>query len=287
MSAEDDASRTTVPRLIAAGADLTRIRFIPSIRLEPDEQEPVPSDQMPTILAADLAAIETAAAELGDCQLIVIDPVTAYLSGVDDHRNTELRRALAPVMAMAERLDVAVVLVTHLNKTSGAQAQYRPSGSIAYRAACRANYLFVRDHTDPSRQRILICDNGNNLVQEVPTLSYTIESRNEGPVVAWGTEPLSITADEALQAQSRDGEEHAERRECDRWLGQALADGPVLANHLRDAAKDAGFTWDEMKRAKTRIGAQSDRKGFGPGSKCYWHLGDLPDESATASIERT
>jgi putative DNA primase/helicase len=190
-------------------------------------------------------------------------------------------------MAMAERLDVAVVLITHLNKTAGAQAQYRPSGSIAYRAACRANYLFVRDHTDPAHRRVLICDNGNNLVQEVPTLTYTIESCDEGPVVAWGADPLSITADEALQAQSRDDEEHAERRECDQWLRQALADGPVQANHLREAASDAGFTWDDVKRAKRRIRAQSERKGFGPGSKCYWHLGDPPDDSISASMERT
>jgi hypothetical protein len=282
MCAEDDPSATIVPRLLAAGADLTRISLLRTIR-EPGLRE---VKRLATILARDIEAIETAAVKLGNCILIIIDPVTAYLSGVNDHRNAELRRVLWSLMEMAERLRAAVVLVNHLNKNEAAQAQYRVNGSIAYQAACRANFLFVKDRTDPSQPRVLMCDNGCNLVPEVPTLSYRIENRGEGPLVAWGTETLQITAAEALRSLARDGDEQADRRACDEWLRQTLANGAVLASDLRPAAQDAGFSWDAVKRAKNRIHARTDRDGFGPGSKCYWRLCDAPRGNPATPIKR-
>ncbi len=80
MSAEDDPTRTIVPRLIAAGADLTKVHVLESVILA-NGSETLPS------LRADIDAITAGAARLGDCRLIVIDPVSAYLEGVDDNRN--------------------------------------------------------------------------------------------------------------------------------------------------------------------------------------------------------
>ncbi len=87
MSAEDDPARTIVPRLTAAGADLAKIHILESVILA-NGSETLPS------LRADIDAITAAAARLGDCRLIVIDPVSAYLKGVDDNRNAVLRGAL-------------------------------------------------------------------------------------------------------------------------------------------------------------------------------------------------
>ena len=44
-----------------------------------------------------MAQIAAAADRLGDCRLIVVDPVSAYLGGVDDHRNAEVRGILSPL----------------------------------------------------------------------------------------------------------------------------------------------------------------------------------------------
>jgi RecA-family ATPase len=123
MSAEDDAERIINPRLMAAGADRARVYILQSIistesTPKSGEREPRITERPPSILAHDIETIEAAAAGLGDCRLIVIDPVTAYLSGIDDHRNTELRGVLWPLKAMAERLNAAVILVTHMSKRS-------------------------------------------------------------------------------------------------------------------------------------------------------------------------
>jgi hypothetical protein len=104
LSAEDDPARTIVPRLRAAGADLSRIHILESIiqpGLESDDRRAFgaglstppkpPVERMPSLLDYDLAVIEAKAARLADCRLIVVDPVSAYLGGEDDHRNAELR----------------------------------------------------------------------------------------------------------------------------------------------------------------------------------------------------
>ena len=89
MSAEDDPTRTIVPRLEAAGADLTKVHMLESIILA-NGFETLPS------LRVDIDAITTAALRLGDCRLIVIDPVSAYLKGIDDNRNAVLRGRSRP-----------------------------------------------------------------------------------------------------------------------------------------------------------------------------------------------
>ncbi len=161
MSAEDDPARTIVPRLVAGGADLTKIHILESVILA-NGSEALPS------LRADIDAITAAAARLGDCRLIVIDPVSAYLKGVDDNRNAALRGVLTPLNRLAERLGAAVVLVSHLTKAGSANRKHRVLGSIAYVGACRANHLFVADPDDPTGRRVLMLDNGGNVAPPAP-----------------------------------------------------------------------------------------------------------------------
>ena len=89
MSAEDDSAKTIVPRLKAAGADLTKVHLLESVILA-NGNEALPQ------LGTDIEKIEKAAATIKDLRLIVIDPVTAYLGGVNDHRNAELRGCSLP-----------------------------------------------------------------------------------------------------------------------------------------------------------------------------------------------
>jgi putative DNA primase/helicase len=151
MSAEDDPNRTIVPRLEAAGADLTKVHVLESIVLA-NGFETLPS------LRADADAITAAAVRLGDCRLIVIDPVSSYLKGIDDNRNAALRGVLTPLKTLAERLDAAVVLVSHLTKRGSANGKHRVMGSVAYVGAFRANHLFIADPADPTGRRVLMLD---------------------------------------------------------------------------------------------------------------------------------
>src|SRR6185312_5599360 len=152
-------------------------------------------------LRLDLSRIFAAAESLGDCRLLVIDPVSAYLCRTNDHRNADLRGVLGPLKSLAEELDLAVVLVSHLGKSGSTHGQYRVIGSIAYVGACRSNLLFVRDRTDSTGRRVYICDNGGNLGPPAPTLAYLIADRGAGPRVEWVEGCRPITAEEALAAE--------------------------------------------------------------------------------------
>ena len=194
MSAEDDPARTIVPRLVAGGADLTKIHILESVILA-NGSEALPS------LRADIDAITAAAARLGDCRLIVIDPVSAYLKGVDDNRNAALRGVLTPLNRLAEQLGAAVVLVSHLTKAGSANGKHRVLGSIAYVGACRANHLFVADPDDPTGRRVLMLDNGSNVAPPAPALAYTIEDRDSGPRIEWSDEPVTSTIGQLAQTR--------------------------------------------------------------------------------------
>jgi hypothetical protein len=97
--------------------------------------------------------------------------------------------------------------------------------------------------------------------------------------VEWETDPVAVTAESALAAESADADEQAERQECDRWLRNTLTTGPIPQPEIEASGRDAGFSLSALKRAKSRIGARSYREGFGKGSKCYWTLSpDVPIE---------
>ncbi len=268
MSAEDDPARTIVPRLTAAGADLSRVHILESVvRANGDEALPT--------LRADVDAIMSAATKLGDCRLVVIDPVSAYLKGVDDNRNAVLRGVLMPLKRLAERLGAAVVLVSHLTKGGSANGKHRVLGSIAYVGACRANFLFVSDTEDATGRRVLMLDNGGNVAPPAPTLAYMIEDRDNGPQVTWCDEPVSTTIEQALRLLPSPPDEEEQAffgRECDQWLREMLAAGPVPHAEIMSVGREAGFSRDALRRAKRRIGVTAYRDGFGPGSRFYWQL---------------
>jgi putative DNA primase/helicase len=221
MSAEDDPPRTIAPRLVAAGPDPSKIHVIQSVILA-NGSEALPS------LRADVEATSAAAARLGDCRLIVVDPVPAYLKGVDDNRNAVVRGALSPLKHLAERLGAAVVPVNHLTKAAAGNGTQRVLGSIAYVGACRANFLFLPDPRDPAGRRVLMFDNGGNTAPLAAPLAYMIEDQDgRGAQVVWSDAPVTITVEEALRPRGETSGRNVnlELDFCEEWLKETLAGG--------------------------------------------------------------
>jgi putative DNA primase/helicase len=279
LSAEDDPARTIVPRLLAAGADLDQVHILSTI-FQPEFRgfsgRPtvyIPAaERMPTASAEDLRAIERRAAALGNCRLIVFDPVSAYLGG----READIRRALGPLRDMAERLGAAVVLITHHSKrgASGTNGKYRVRGSIDYVGVCRANFLFLADPDDPGGRRRLMLDNGGNLAPGQPGLAFVVNDEGGAARVDWLPETIDLDADAALAravkvgpsgTTGRAGRRHA----CQDWLRGFLAAGPRSARECEQAAMDAGFNRGLLERARVALAIRSVRTGFGQGSSCH------------------
>jgi hypothetical protein len=73
LAAEDSIEHTTVPRLIAAGADLKRVHFVQAAVAEGGKGQRMFNFQ------ADIAKLKALIREIGDVVLVIIDPVTAYM----------------------------------------------------------------------------------------------------------------------------------------------------------------------------------------------------------------
>lgn len=143
LSAEDALADTIRPRLDAAGADPSKVFALTFAKtIDPGTGQ----ERLRSItLENDLAIIEQQIKRIGNVRLLVMDPISAYMGGIDSHRNTNVRALMAPLGDMADRQNVAVLCITHLNKGQGGNAIYRVTGSMAFVAAARASFLVVKD----------------------------------------------------------------------------------------------------------------------------------------------
>jgi hypothetical protein len=139
MSAEDDPKYTIVPRLMAAGADLTRVKMIQSVaRLMEDGEHVIDA---PLLLSQDMGQLNAVLDEYPDARLLILDPLSAYLGVKDSHRDADVRQVLGPLTDLAAKHEVSILGITHLNKAAGHSAIARFMGSTGIIAAARAAFL--------------------------------------------------------------------------------------------------------------------------------------------------
>jgi len=255
-SAEDDMSDTIRPRLDAAGADPNKVFILNIINeLDVDTGE---TFKRAFSIERDIHLPEQLVEKHPDCKLITIDPISAYLGKVDSHNNAEIRAVLAPLADLAQKYRVAVLGITHFNK-SGSSAMYRAMGSLAFVAAARAAYAVTKDQDNPERRLFLPLK--NNLGDDTTGFSYTILTTGNGtPYVAWDTEQITVSADEAL-APGND-EDAPALRDAEEWLLEELSHGPVKTKDLQKLARDSGISWRTIRRAKDEIGAEVKKRRF-------------------------
>ena len=165
LSAEDSVEKTIVTRAIAAGADRSKIAVFEGITTADLERH--------VILPTDFLALERFIDQV-DAALVVIDPLMAFIPEVDTHRDASIRAGiLAPLQKIAVRLNVAIILVRHLNKAGGASALHRGSGSIAISGQARAVLLTGFNPEDPGK--IVLSSVKSNLSNRPRSLAYHIE----------------------------------------------------------------------------------------------------------------
>lgn len=131
---------TIKPRLVEAGADLSRVMVI---------------DDTEEALTLSDDRIEKAVRQ-NHVRLVIIDPVQAFIGAdVDMNRANEVRPVFRKLGMIAEKTGCAIVLIGHLNKSSGTQSTYRGLGSIDIMAAVRSLIFIGKVRKDPTT-RVLI-----------------------------------------------------------------------------------------------------------------------------------
>jgi AAA domain len=284
LCAEDGLSDTIRPRVDAAAGDPSRVTVIRAVETKGDGGVTRASFN----LAADLALLEQEIKRCGDVGLVVIDPISSYMGKIDSHKNTDVRSVLEPIGEMAERLRVAVLAITHLNKSDG-KAINRFSGSIAFIAAARAAFTVVKDPDDETGSRHLFLQVKNNIAAPQPGLGFRLEQREVaagviGSSVAWDdSAPITLTADQALNSGGQKVEQTA-KDDAAEFLRDVLAGGAVDVLDIEAEARAATMLSDNrrLKESKPfRDAAKAlciikKRVGFGPGARVSWSLPTTP-----------
>ena len=195
LSAEDSPEHTIRTRLEANGANLSKVHLLDGIRKSDSN-----SDCKLFNLKSNLNELETMINEIKGVTMIVVDPLSAYLSGIDSYKNTDVRSMLAPLSKLAEKYDIAILGVEHPPKSSNGKAINQVGGSKAFIAAARSAYLVSKDPQDEKRSLFLRIK--NNLTSHSVGISFRLEEvilpTGEISKVVWGDEPVKKTADEVL-----------------------------------------------------------------------------------------
>jgi hypothetical protein len=254
LSAEDDPSDTIRPRLDAAGADVSRIHLLSISSLQQG-----------------LGDLERALKKIRDVRLVIFDPITAYLDVADSHKNSIIRCLMAPLAELAAKHRVAILCVSHLNKSVASQAIYRAMGSLGFVAVARAVWITAKDRENPSRRLLLPAK--NNLSPDPSGLVYQLVGSDKDPkvpIVRWG-EKTSVDVNEALGDRPHQDDRGAERKEAIEFLKEFLK-VPRLVKDVVVEARNAGLAWRTVRRASEDLGVFKVRKRTRAGLEHYWSL---------------
>ena len=279
LSAEDGPADTIRPRLDAAGADVARVVLIKSVRRRTKGADAPRRGFFD--LTQDIEALEIEIDRHPDTRLVIIDPISAYMGKTDAHRNACVRGALKPLADLAESKGVAILAISHLNKSAGKKVIHRITGSAAYVEAARSVLMAANDPQDPVRRFLVVAK--ANLSDRPPGLVYQIESDSSRmPVVAWSEERTDLTADAILKRSEASPGERSALEETKGILREMLADGPVSANDVQRTTRECGISRSTLLRAKGALGIGSAKRTFGGAGTWDWTLPQAPEEhSAT------
>ncbi|MGI8937812.1 MAG: AAA family ATPase [Iamia sp.] len=280
MAAEDGLADTIRPRLDAAGADCARVHHLDAVPVVDDEGN---IRDRPPVIPGDADAIEALVTSTG-AVLVVVDVLMAYLDGRNNsYRDQDVRGALAPLAAVAERTGATIVVLRHLTKQSGGAALYRGGGSIGIIGAARSALVAAVDPDDENGVRRVLAQTKSNLGPPPPALGYQLSADDDRGCarVEW----LGVTAHTAdgLVAAPQTAEERSALDEATDWLRSMLADEPRLRSELARRARAEGISDVTLRRAREHLGVVVERDDHTEGRPSTWALPpDLADVGTEA-----
>ena len=279
-SGEDDPADTLVPRLMAAGADRARCFFIEGARRD---GEVVPFDP-----ARDLGQLLEAIEKIGGISLLVIDPVVSAVTG-DSHKNTEVRRALQPLVDLAAKCDCAVLGITHFAKGGqGTDPAQRVVGSVAFTAVARVVLVAAKVKGDEEgRDTRILARSKSNIGPDDGGFQYHLEQSEPMPGIhashiAWG-KAVEGSARELLTDPDEPQQDGA--GDAASMLREELMPG-VWTSYDTAAAplRKAGFTKKQIWAASNKLRVLRKKGAMKDG--WYWRLpGDAEDSTGHQNAE--
>lgn len=263
-SAEDEIEATLLPRLIAMGADRSRIHFVMQVHDRGRFREFDPS--------TDVRQLMMKIAEIGGAGLVVVDPIISAVAG-DAHRANEVRRDLHDLVVLA-RSGVAVIGISHFSKGSGKITQNpldRVIGSQAFAALARVVLVTARR---PGADERVLARAKNNLGPNGDGFEYFVEPVYISPSietsrVVWGG-AVDGDAQEILSRAEQANRPLSRMEETKEFLIKILTEqGRLPSVKIFELAAAAGYSSSTVNRAKAELQINVEKEGDGG---WYWRL---------------
>lgn len=269
---EDGLADTLSPRMQAAGANLNKVHIVQGKPFYMANGEQV--DEMIDV-TKDLEILGREVERLGDVRLIIFDPINDYVGEGKQSDNADMRKALVPLQAFAEKHSLSVLAITHLKKSSGGGEPIDAFiSSRAFTGVARSVFA-VAKHPDDEEKRLFISVK-NNIEKDTGGYSFGIESATvagtvETSRVVWDQEPIKSTASEIMRDSAGDSDERSRVDEAAVFLAEWFLREPnIKGSEVYKSARREGISDASIKRAKKKLGIKSKKEP----DAWYWVTGD-------------
>ncbi len=263
LSAEDDAADTIRPRLRAAGADLRYVLHLESALVKTDpktRKKSIRSLSLREDAEQILRAIKTLPFEVG---LIVIDPISAFLSGSQDsNSNSDARGTLAQLRAVIMSKGTALLMINHNNKNLAAKSAHgRSMGSVGWNADARATFYVFKEKSDEKKRVFsvgkanLVADAGKGFFYEMHSKILNVGGKEQSvPFIKWDESSFpTLSADEYSSSPMEKTQPKSD--ECAEELEMYMVGkSEVSAKEGLKYMKERGFSQADIYRTARKMG---------------------------------
>ena len=248
---EDSYADTIKPRLIAAGADCSKVAYVVENRQALTIDDPRVED----------AIIKT------NARLLVFDPIQAYIPPESDMLNASKMRSVMKRLAdIAEKHSCAVVLIGHMTKASGGKNLYRGLGSIDIAAIARSVLMIKRDEDDPNIRYMFPVK--SSLAYEGNAIRFMFDKEMGFQLLG----PCEMEGISAPLDEDEDGTRKSQRAE--RLIIAMLSAGSQPSKIVLNQMKSIGVSERTARSACKKLGIVAFRRG----KAWYWKLPGHKDE---------
>ncbi|QHS51717.1 AAA family ATPase [Edaphobacter sp. 12200R-103] len=264
-SSEDDPADTIVPRLLAMGADVSKIHLVKTT-VGADGQ------RLPFNPARDIPLLKQKIVANGGIGLFIVDPITSAVAG-DMHKANEVRQGLQAVVDLASECNCAVIGITHFAKgTTGRNPAERVIGSVAFGAFARVVLVAAKD--EETERRVFVKAK-SNISNDTGGFYYAIQARPlnnniTATCIDWGGAIEGSSREILATVEHQDGkdENRSQVDEAKTFLVEELKNGPRYARELIERAhSELGISEKTLQRARRQLTIQTINEGANKGWK--------------------
>lgn len=251
QSMEDGLAEGLVPRLIAAGADMSRVHCFD----ESQEQ----------LNVKDLDRIKAAFEQIKDLKLFIIDPIQSYLgAGTDMNRANEVRDALKGLLSLCNDYGVALVMIGHMGKSPNKNL-YRLLGSMDFIAQARS-VLTVGENLAVPEERVVLPTKTSNARKGAPWVFKITDKGAQFIEFRPGLTEHNL-ANTAEENNSRVGD-------AVKFMLDLLREKPMTVREIEKAGREADLKVATLRRGRENM--KNDKilsmRKIGKHGSWYWFL---------------